>query len=170
MPPPTTARISAHLPPWRPPVPNPVDVLTKSAPAFFAASEPRTFSSVVSSDVSRITLQMAAAAMAGLGYAANIRLHRVGQAGFQRANIDHHVDFLRAQLDGLLPFRNFHLRKRGAQRKTHYRANLHFAAANQLRRLRTFQGFTHTEAKPNFTASAQILRISSRVASGFSSV
>ena len=34
----------------------------------------------------------------------------------------------------------------------------------------TFQGFTQTEAKPNCSASPQILRISSRVASGFSSV
>ena len=54
--PPATPRISATSATVAPPPPNPVDVLMKSAPAWIAISAPRSFSSMLSSAVSRITL------------------------------------------------------------------------------------------------------------------
>ena len=55
----TVRLISATSAAVAPPGPNPVEVFTKSAPAFMLSSQPRIFSSSFSSAVSRMTLQMA---------------------------------------------------------------------------------------------------------------
>ncbi len=53
---PTTSRIKRMSSTVAPPPPNPVDVLTKAAPAAFESADAMTFSRSVSFDVSRMTL------------------------------------------------------------------------------------------------------------------
>ena len=61
---PTVSRMSCTSSTVAPPPAKPVDVLTKSAPAALASVLPITFSSRVSSDVSRMTLTSARPAAA----------------------------------------------------------------------------------------------------------
>jgi len=56
---PATPRMRAMSATVAPPPAKPVEVLMKSAPAWMAISEPRSFSSMVRRDVSRITLSSA---------------------------------------------------------------------------------------------------------------
>jgi hypothetical protein len=70
--------------------------LTKSAPAEFRERAGHGLLLSSSSAVSRITLTMAPASCATFTTLPDIVLHGIVVARAQRADVDHHVDFLRA--------------------------------------------------------------------------
>ena len=72
------------------------------------------------------------AAMAGFDDAADVGFDDVVLAGFERADVDDHVDFLSAELDGLLGFEDFYLRESGAEGKPGDGADFDVGAAKEL--------------------------------------
>ena len=70
-----------------------MEVFTKSAPAAWESTQPFTFSSSVSSAVSRMTLTSAPPRVAGRDHARDVALDQPVVAGLQRADVDDHVDF-----------------------------------------------------------------------------
>ncbi len=94
--PPATPRIkatSAGVAPWEP---NPVEVLMKSAPDWMAISAQRSFSSMLSREVSRITLSSRAVMVSHAGSRVNCVLDCVMVATFELAERNHHFEFSRA--------------------------------------------------------------------------
>ena len=167
---PTTARISATSSAVAPPVLKPVEVLTKSAPALFARQRRANFFLHGQQRSFQNHLADRAAAMRCLDDAADIGFHHVILPRFQRADVQHHVHFLRAQLDGFFRFVNFYLGSVAPSGNPITVHTLTFEPRSNSAASGTFQGLMHTEANPKRAASWQSLRISSREASGFRSV
>jgi len=74
-----------------------------------------------------------AARVGGGDHAANIALHQVKVAGFERANVNHHVDFGRAVVDGAEGFKHLHVGRGGPEREANDGADLDRRAVEQLR-------------------------------------
>src|SRR5580704_3175753 len=70
--------------------------------------------------------------MAHFHHASNVRFRQGFLARLQRADIYHHVNFLRPDLDGLRGFKGFDDRERGAKRKSNHGTHAHCAATKQL--------------------------------------
>ena len=121
---PTVLRISSTSWTVAPPPANPVDVLTKSAPASFEIREAMVFSSSVNNVVSIMTLTiMPAWHVRRHDHAANIFCDRLQITCFQRANVDDHIDLGRALPDGSFCFEGFGFRGCCPQRKTDHCAD-----------------------------------------------
>ena len=129
------------------------------------------FSSRVSSDVSRITFTTVFLPTR-LHHAADVLLRRVrSPCDFEGADVDHHVDFLGALLDGAARLERLDVGQVSAERKPDHGAHLHAASLAAARgTAEPSSGFTHTDAKQNCAASRHSCSTSSRDASGFSSV
>ncbi len=130
---PTTRRIKATSAAVAPPGPKPVDVFTKSAPAALASVHAVTFSSSVRSAASMMTLLRAPASRHGAATASMSRSDQPQIARLERADVDHHVDLARAVEDRSPRLVVLGVRRRGAQRKTHHRADLDRRLAQQPR-------------------------------------
>ena len=109
---------------------------------------------------------MRAARVDHLGHRPDIRLHGVVIAGAERADVDHHVDLLRAVAQGGLGFGDLGLGAGRAERKAPT-ADLHRRAGQFGAHNGTQYGLTQTLAKPYCRASRQTLTDVARVASGF---
>ena len=119
-----------------PPLANPVEVFTKSAPAFMLNSQARTFSSSVSSAVSRITLL---SARPSLQASTTARMSRSTSASSSLLSAPMLMTMsisLRALADRLARLERLDLGRLGAQREADDAAELHRRAAQERFALR----------------------------------
>ena len=107
---PTTRRINAMSPVVAPPLENPVEVFTKSAPARFASMHALIFSSSVNNPVSRITLVRTWNRFGSAHDGEYIAFDIFVIAGLQPSHVDHHVDFVCPVTNGTLRFKCFGFR------------------------------------------------------------
>ena len=134
------------------------------------SSQPRTFSSSVSSAVSRITLQIARPSLQASTTARMSLRTTASSRALERADVDDHVDLARALADRAPRLERLGLRRLRAEREADDAAHLDRCAAQQRRRLPHVLGLTQTEKKPWRRASSHSFWMSAGVASGLRSV
>ena len=160
--PPATPRSSATSAGVAPPVEKPVLVFRKSAPAGRPVPMRAAFLRDSAGDVSRITLRMAPASCAISATPRISLLHRSFIARLQQADIQHHVQFARAQAaPAPRPLRAFEM-ERLPPAETHDRATGTPVPASAAYAVVTHAGFTMAQAKRYCGRLGAKLRIPAR--------